>query len=68
MGNPYLLQACLRLPNSQIPGSLELGKTYPFSKKEHRLYQINIPMDLRTSDWKFQARIIITKFTNRDIK
>ncbi len=60
MGNPFLLQACLRLDN--VP-ELKIGKKYFFSKKGHRLYQINVPMDLKTKDWKFKARIIITKYT-----
>jgi len=60
MGNPFLLQACLRLEN--IPENLEIGKEYVFSKKGHRLYQINVPMDLRTENWKFRARIIITNY------
>jgi len=61
MGNPFLLQACLRLNNP--PNSLILGKEYRFRKEGHRLYQINVPMDLRTSDWKFLGRIIITEYT-----
>jgi hypothetical protein len=61
MGNPFLLQACLRL--EKIPRKLVLGKKYKFSKNQHRLYQINVPMDLRTRDWKFHARVIITEFT-----
>jgi hypothetical protein len=66
MGNPFLLQACLRLDN--IPEKLEIGKEYVFSKKGHRLYQINVPMDLRTKDWEFKARIIITNYTLGDDK
>lgn len=61
MGNPFLLQACLRL--EKIPKNLVIGKKYKFRKKEHRLYQINVPMDLRTKDWKFLGRIVITEFT-----
>ncbi len=63
MGNPFLLQACLRLDEKEIPAPLQIGKKYPFSKKKHRLYQLNVPMDLRTSDWKFMARIVITDYT-----
>ncbi len=63
MGNPFLLQACLRLKESEIPNPLEIGKKYRFSKSEHRLYQINIPMDLRTEDWKFLGRVVVTEFT-----
>ena len=50
MGNPFLLQACLRLPELQMPDSLEIGSSYSFEKEGHRLYQINVPMDLRKSD------------------
>ena len=60
MGNPFLLQACLRL--EKIPEQLQVGKEYSFSKKGHRIYQINVPMDLRTNDWEFKARIIITTY------
>lgn len=63
MGNPFLLQACLRLPEDNIPLPLELGKEYPFSKSGHRLYQIKVPMDLRTENWKAIGRCVITKFT-----
>lgn len=63
MGNPFLLQAYLLLPDNQMPETLELGKEYSFEKPEHRIYQINVPMDLRSEDWKFLARVIITKFT-----
>lgn len=63
MGNPFLLQACLRLEEKEIPKSLHIGKTYSFSKEGHRLYQLNVPMDLRTLDWKFIARIVITSYT-----
>ena len=63
MGNPFLLQACLRLKESEIPYPLEIGKKYHFSKAEHRIYQLNVPMDLRTEDWKFLGRIVIVEFT-----
>ncbi len=63
MGNPFLLQACLRLEEKEIRRPLQLGKEYPFRKDGHRLYQINVPMDLRTSDWKFLGRVIITEYT-----
>lgn len=63
MGNPFLLQACLRLEKEEIPNPLILGKKYRFNKKGHRLYQINVPMDLRTTDWRFIGRIIITEIT-----
>lgn len=61
MGNPYLIQACLRL--EKIPSELEIGKEYSFQKDQHRIYQINVPMDLRSFDWKFICRIIVKEFT-----
>ncbi|MFH0713912.1 MAG: DUF2584 family protein [Candidatus Micrarchaeota archaeon] len=63
MGNPILLQACLRLNESEIPKQLEIGKEYHFRKREHRLYQINVPMDLRTNEWKALGRCIVTEYT-----
>ena len=62
MGNPFLLQACLRLNNDEIPHPLILGKEYIFSKEGHRLYPLNVPMDLRSNDWSFFGRIIISEF------
>lgn len=63
MGNPFLLQACLRLDANDIPQPLEIGKKYRFSKNEHRLYQINIPMDLRDENWNAFGRCVITEYT-----
>ncbi len=63
MGNPFLLQACLRLSEEEIPRPLKIGKKYTFEKQDHRLYQINVPMDLRTSDWTALARCVVTEFT-----
>ena len=63
MWNQILLQACLRLDRDDIPTDLEIGKEYSFKKSDHRLYQINVPMDLRTSDRDFICRIIITEYT-----
>ncbi len=59
MGNPFLLQACLRLNEDAIPSPLEIGKEYPFWKEGHRLYQIKTPMDLRTTDWKAIGRCVM---------
>lgn len=63
MGNPFLLQACLRLDAQDIPQPLEIGKKYSFSKNGHRLYQINVPMDLRDQDWNAFGRCVITEYT-----
>ena len=63
MGNPFLVQACLRLDDEQIPKLLGFGKEYYFKKDGHRLYQLNVPMDLRTRDWKFLARVVIMEYT-----
>jgi len=63
MGNPFLLQACLRLDPEKIPQPLELGKKYHFYKEGHRLYQIKVPMDLRTTNWKALGRCIIIEYT-----
>ena len=60
MGNPFLIQACLRIP---IPTSLNKDTIYNFKKEGHRIYQINVPMDLRAENWDFIARIVVTEFT-----
>ena len=63
MGNPFLLQACLRMDRKNIPSPLEIGKKYSFSKNKHRLYQINVPMDLRDENWNALGRCVITEYT-----
>jgi hypothetical protein len=63
MGNPFLLQACLRINRKEISNKLEIGKEYKFKKKNHRLYQINIPMDLRDENWNALGRCIIIEYT-----
>ncbi len=63
MGNPILLQACLRLDKQEIPEELTLGKEGKFFKEGHRLYQLDVPMDLRDSEWNFYGRIIIREYT-----
>ncbi|MFA6131590.1 MAG: DUF2584 family protein [Patescibacteria group bacterium] len=63
MGNPFLLQACLRMDAKDLPSPLEIGKKYNFAKNEHRLYQINVPMDLRDNDWNAYGRCVITEYT-----
>ena len=63
MGNPFLLQACLRLDETEIPKPLVIGNEYRFKKNGHRLYQLNVPMDLRAADWRFVGKIIITEYT-----
>ena len=63
MGNPILLQACLRLNKQEIPKELKLGKEETFLKDGHRLYQLDVPMDLRDSEWNFYGRIIIREYT-----
>ncbi len=63
MGNPFLLQACLKLDEKEIPQPLEIGTKYHFSKEGHRLYQLNVPMDLRTTEWKALGRCVIVEYT-----
>ncbi|VAW31755.1 hypothetical protein MNBD_CPR01-190 [hydrothermal vent metagenome] len=63
MGNPFKLQACLRIDKSNIPNPLEIGKKYNFSKNGHRLYQIRVPMDLRDENWDAYGRCVVTEYT-----
>jgi hypothetical protein len=63
MGNPFELQACLRIGKKDIPSPLEIGKKYNFNKNGHRLYQIKVPMDLRDENWNAYGRCVITKYT-----
>ncbi|HLD15267.1 MAG TPA: hypothetical protein VJB94_01680 [Candidatus Nanoarchaeia archaeon] len=63
MGNPFLLQGCLRLDLKDIPKPLEIGKKYKFYKEGHRLYMIKVPMDIWTSDWKALGRCVVLEYT-----
>mgnify|MGYP001586307416 CR=1 FL=1 len=63
MGSPFLLQACLRIDAKAFPQPLEIGKKYRFTKNGHRLYQINVPMDLRDEKWNAFGRCVITEYT-----
>ncbi len=63
MGNPFTLQACLRLNKKDIPEPLEIGKKYKFKKDGHRLYQIKVLMDLRAENWQAFGRCVITEYT-----
>jgi hypothetical protein len=68
MGNLFLLQACLKINKKYIPDPLEIGKKYSFTKKEHRIYQIKVPMDLRDENWNALGRCVITEYTIGDGK
>lgn len=63
MGNPVLLQACLRLETATLPSPLEVGVEYAFEKEGHRLYQLEVPMDLRAEDWQALGRCVVTEYT-----
>ncbi|MDD5396667.1 MAG: DUF2584 family protein [Candidatus Moranbacteria bacterium] len=63
MGNPFQLQACLRISKEDIPSLLEIGKKYSFTKNEHRLYQIEVPMDLRDENWNAYGRCVVAEYT-----
>ncbi len=63
MGNPFKLQACLRMDKKDIPVPLKIGKKYNFNKNGHRLYQIKVPMDLRDENWNAYGRCVITEYT-----
>ena len=43
---------------------LETSKEYRFLKQEHRIYPIEIPIDLVNEDWEAIARVIITEVNN----
>ncbi|MDO8627507.1 MAG: hypothetical protein Q7K42_03515 [Candidatus Diapherotrites archaeon] len=63
MGNEFQIQGCLRLPKEQIPKVLEIGKECKFRKEGHRIYQINVPLNLHTEDWKALGRCVVLQYT-----
>ena len=58
------IQGCLRIgPDQGLPEDIRTGREYQFQKPGHRIYPINIPMNLFSRDWVPIAKIIITETT-----
>jgi len=66
MGAYVKQQGSLKLNEEQglvLRENLKEGEEYPFEKKQHRMYQLDTPMELITSDWKVIARVAVTEIT-----
>ena len=66
MGAIWSQQGSLRLNKEQWlieREDLIEGKEYPFTKDKHRLYMIDIPMNLITRDRQAIAKVMITETT-----
>jgi len=66
MGFKWSQHCCLKLRKEQgsvLKKDLELGKEYLFRKKGYRLYSLDTPIELITSNWRVIARVIITEIT-----
>jgi hypothetical protein len=51
-----------------FPEKLEVDGEHKFVKDGHRVYSVDIPMDLFSSDWKAVARVAILRTTVGDGK
>jgi hypothetical protein len=47
---------------------LREGVIFNFTKNEHRVYPVGVPIDLLNKDWEALARIIVLEFTNKENK
>jgi len=54
----------LKPENGLDENNLEVGEIYEFSKEEHRVYPVNIPIDLINNNWEAVAKIIIIEVKN----
>lgn len=66
MGAIWKQQGSLKIDKTQ--GLIERdklveGAEYAFKKDGHRLFMLETPIELITSDWQAIARIMITEFT-----
>jgi hypothetical protein len=63
------INSCLRLSKEQgLPDSIEVGQEFNFTKNSHRIYPIDIPMNLFSDTWKALARIAVLRTTVGDNK
>jgi hypothetical protein len=63
------INSCLRLSPAQgLPDSIKEGQEFKFTKDSHRVYPIDIPMNLFSDKWEALARIAILRTTVGDGK
>lgn len=54
----------LRLRSSQgCPNELEPGLAFSFVKEGHRIYPVDVPIDLANEEWSIVARVVVREFT-----
>lgn len=66
MGAIWEQQGCLKISANQgliNKEKLKVGKIYEFQKDGHRLFMLDVPLDLVTDKWQAIARVTITEFT-----
>lgn len=55
----------LRLRPSQGLSQAELipGKSFSFKKEGHRIYPVDVPIDLANEAWEIVGRVVVREFT-----
>jgi len=43
--------------------TIKVGEEYMFEKDEHRVYPINIPIDLVNENWEVVAKVVVKEFS-----
>ncbi|BBO71417.1 hypothetical protein DSCA_53470 [Desulfosarcina alkanivorans] len=65
MGFPVEFNWALKLKTKQglVDKDIEVGVEYNFKKDEHRIYPLNMPIDLINGNWETIAKVIVTEFS-----
>ena len=65
MGAPVELNYILKLKPEQglDEAALAVGHTAAFVKAGHRIYPVDVPIDLANSAWEVIARVVVREFT-----
>ena len=66
MGFPAEFNWALKLKEEQGLDKtviIEAGNEYPFRKSGHRVYPLNMPIDLINGNWEVIAKVIVKEYT-----
>lgn len=65
MGAPYEFNYILRLRPEQglVEAELRPGARFAFAKEGHRIYPVDVPIELADGDWRIVGRVAVRSFT-----
>ena len=65
MGAPYEFNYILRLRQRQglNESQLQVGERFSFTKEGHRIYPVDVPIELANEAWDVIGRVAIREFT-----